>query len=220
MNRVKHKLGLAASLAILMTAGAANAQDDSSAPEASWYASGFVGAIIPLETVDADDVGLAVNSQTDFYVGAAFGRKLGYKFLGVIQPRIEAEVSYAPLGIEAELGDFAIDSGLTVEGVLGFDPDTVDTDGNLTFILANSYSDFIWRDNQSVVPYIGGGLGIAISGGLGVGTSTNFTGVSAAGLTVPLGNIELYGEGRYFRVYSSGPDLDGFTAAAGLRWKF
>ena len=231
MGISKHNKYVAACAAAFIISGTANAQDSSGPVEAEWYVSGFVGAAFPGDLeVDALDISFAeldLNSEAnigfsnDVYFGGAVGRKLGFKFFDIVQPRIEAEVSYFSTnvneiegfeGFELDLGGI---DGFTEDEVVGL-ADSID----VLFVLANSYSDFIWREDQAVIPYIGGGLGVAITGNFGDDTSANFAGTTTIGATVPVGQFDFFTEGRYFRIYSSGPDFDGFTAAAGLRWRF
>ena len=190
------KLAIAACVSAFTLAGTASAQGLFNFEKADGfiYTSGYVGAIFP------DDIG-AVELDTDITYGGALGARLPFRSLGFIHTRIELELDYAEVDAE-------------IEGVAGSSPLE-----NL-FILGNSYGDFIWRENQRVVPYFGGGLGVAITDAPGAPSSTNFTTHNAIGLTVPVNQLDLYAEGRYFKIYADGPNLDGITLTAGLRYKF
>ena len=157
-----------------------------------FYLAGFVGVAVP------DDVA-GISLDTDVNYGGAIGAQLPFKSLNVIHTRIEAEVSY----FETGLGDFA--GGPSIDNL---------------FIYGNSFADFIWRENQAVIPYIGGGLGVAITDTDQIGSDTNFSNHTTIGLTVPINNLDLYAEGRYFQIFADGPNPDGFTFSGGLRWKF
>jgi len=65
-----------------------------------------------------------------------------------------------------------------------------------------------------------GSVGVAISDAPGASSVTNFSTTNSVGLTVPINQLDVYGEARYFKVYNEGPNLDGFNFTAGLRWKF
>lgn len=207
--------------------------------EGEWYISGFVGAAFPsdqsfvLQSLDLDTglISTVFDGEAEFdtsvYFGGAIGRKLGFKFLNLVQPRIEIEASYFSTSISEVDGlveAFGLESvdidGDGVPEIDAFAIATGDPSFDTLFVLANSYSDLIWQEDQAIVPYIGGGLGVAIAGDIGNDTGVNFTGTTTIGATIPVGQFDFFAEGRYFRIYSSGPDFDGFTAAAGLRWKF
>jgi len=82
----------------------------------------------------------------------------------------------------------------------------------------NSYNDIRWKDNQTIVPYIGGGLGLAVidsdiqyfpNNGLFTapnfavqGQDTAFTTVSTAGVTLNASEkFDIFAEGRYLKTY-------------------
>jgi len=218
----------------LSTVGA-HAQFDTTPAEANWYVSGYVGASFPSD-LDTNIIGvggdvgetpteIGINFDTDVTFGGAIGRRFGFKFFNFIQPRAELEVSYFSTGISSidGLNDDILDD---LDDLGGFDDLTAEQlaeaagDIDVLFVLASSYSDLIWQENQLVIPYIGGGLGIASIEAFDLGSDTNFAGTTALGVTVPLGTLEVYGEGRYFRVYASGPDFDGFQTNFGMRLKF
>lgn len=82
-------------------------------------------------------------------------------------------------------------------------------------MLLNNYSDIRWSDTQTVVPYVGGGLGVGqvdsnirYAGGGAlmptfavVGDDSGLAGTIAAGLTYETSDtFEIYSEARYYRV--------------------
>lgn len=121
----------------------------------------------------------------------------------------------------------------------------------------NNLTDLIWKENQVLVPYIGGGLGLAI-----IDADVQYFGAAAPFAPLPafeineddvgfathnilglayLANdrLEIYAEGRYTRTYGIdferrfvggntvdifsadvSDTLDGFTATAGVRYRF
>lgn len=203
LTHMKKKLmyGLLGLAAPLMMSANASAQGLFEPAEGGWYASAFVGAGFP------DDIA-GIDLETGVFFGGSLGARLPFKSLGFVHTRLEAEVSYIPTGIE--------DDSLAALGA----PAGADADFDVLFITANSYADLIWNENQALVPYIGGGLGIAISDATGFESETDFTTFQAIGLTLPINQLDLYTEGRYFTIYNEGPNADGFTWTAGLRWNF
>jgi len=175
----------------------------------------------------------------DVYFGGSLGFQLPFKYFGIFHPRLEVEVSYLQADIEA--GSFNGGN----QTFLG-DQDTL-------FIYLNNYSDIVWTENQRFIPYIGGGLGAAFVDSnvqyfpaaatapvFGViGEDTAFASHTAIGATYELtDNVELFTEGRYFRIFgarldrrfisggadlfngSVAEDIDGFTLTGGLRFRF
>lgn len=219
-------MSLQRTMARLMTTAAIAMQDTAAAQgliepaEGSWYVSGFVGAVFPDVGNDFEDV-FGVEFEDDVYFGGAIGAKLPFLSLGFVHPRIEAEVSYSNIGIDT---DGAVDDFVSA----GFgDSPTVDTlvalngtDSDLLLILGNSYANLTFGDYPLIIPYIGGGLGVAIIGDLGGATETDFATNTAIGLTLPINKLDLYTEGRYIRVYDDGPDFEAISITAGLRWNF
>ncbi len=188
-------MGIAASLAMPSEAAAEGFIESA---EGDWYVSGFVGVAFP------DDFGPVINFDTDVFFGGAVGGKLPFKTFGFIHTRVEAEVSY----FETDVADNLLNNIGSLDVI---------------FVLANSYADFIWDEDQPVIPYIGGGLGIGIADDFfddGSGTTVEFVTQSAVGLTVPVNNFDFYSEARYFRAYNEGPNFDGFTLTAGVRYRF
>lgn len=183
--------------------------------ETGFYVSGFIGASFPgdaelsgIQTPEAGAPGILgapANIQTDFDSDSTLGGALGYKtpweFFGLFNTRLELEYST----ITADVSDGSFNSGnQPFSGDLSID-----------FFLVNNYSDIIWRDDQTVVPFVGGGLGVAnvdanILYAGGGATSPNFVatdedsglaGTFAAGLTWLTGSPwEVYGEARYYQI--------------------
>lgn len=201
-------LSLAA--ASLATFASASAQSDQ-----GWYASGFVGGAFPGDVTlsgvqnpapGAPGVaGAPAQIATDFDDDVTFGFALGYdtpwQFLGIFNPRLELEYSR----IDADVGGGSFNSG----------SQPFSGDVAIDFFLINNYSDIIWRDDQTVIPFVGGGLGIAnvdanilYAGGgsptpnfVATGDDSGLAGTFAAGLTWLTGSPwEVYGEARYYQV--------------------
>ena len=213
------------------------------------YISGFAGGSILTDADIPEDfeviagIGDPVNvtqlTETPFdrglTFGGAIGLKLPFKYFRVLHPRIEGEVSYSEN--DTPLAPDGIDDG-TVIPLTG-------EQSSLT-VFFNSYNDIRISDRQIVVPYFGGGIGFADLEGTQVRAVDNdgkteaipnglfledrvFAGHIAAGVTFEFfPNLDIYGEGRYFRFRSvryqtseSGTtNLDGFNIIGGVRWKF
>lgn len=197
----------AASLAVVTPAAAQSDQ--------GWYVSGFVGGTFPGDVTltgvqnpapGAPGVaGAPARIETDFDDDVTFGFALGYdtpwEFFGVFNPRLELEYSR----IDADVGGGSFNSG----------SQPFSGDVTIDFFLINNYSDIIWSDDQTVVPYVGGGLGIAnvdanilYAGGgsptpnfVATGDDSGLAGTVAGGLTWLTGSPwEVYGEARYYQV--------------------
>ncbi|MEM6900654.1 MAG: hypothetical protein AAF583_12875 [Pseudomonadota bacterium] len=214
------RMSICAAFGAFFGLGAATAQGFIERSEGNWYVSGFVGAVFPDDSsiegafgVFGDSVTFSgVDFQTDVFFGGAVGGKLPFKSFDLIESRLELEVSY--FNVDGELEN--VGTTFNQPFIMLFEEITSD----VLFVQGNSYADFVWRDDQRVIPYVGGGLGVAISGDLGNATSTDFTTNVSAGATVPIGKLDLYTEGRYFEIYNDGPNFNGFTLSAGLRWNF
>ena len=183
--------------------------------ETGFYVSGFVGAGFPgdteltgIQTPEAGAPGMPgapANIQADFDSDSTLGVALGYKtpweFFGIFHPRLELEYST----VEADVG-----GGSFNDGNQPFSGDT-----QIDFFLINNYSDIIWRDDQTLVPFVGGGLGVAnvetnilYAGGgatapnfAATGDDSGLAGTIAGGLTWLTGSPwEVYGEARYYQV--------------------
>jgi len=198
----------AASLAAL--ALPATAQNDQ-----GWYVSGFVGAGFPgdveltgVQNPAAGSPGLAgapARIDTEFDEDVNFGVAIGYdtpwEFFGLFNTRLELEYSR----IDADVSGGSFNSG----------NQPFSGDVSIDFFLINNYSDIIWSDDQTVVPFVGGGLGVATvdanilyAGGgaltpnfVATGDDTGLAGTFAAGLTWLTGSPwEVYGEARYYQI--------------------
>ncbi|MHA7899683.1 MAG: outer membrane protein [Henriciella sp.] len=183
--------------------------------ETGFYVSGFVGAGFPgdaeltgIQTPEAGapgTPGAPSNIQADFDSDSTLGVALGYKtpweFFGIFHPRLELEYST----LKADVGGGSFNGGNQ--------PFSGDT--QIDFFLINNYSDIIWRDDQTLVPFVGGGLGVAnvetnilYAGGgatapnfVAAGDDTGLAGTIAGGLTWLTGSPwEVYGEARYYQV--------------------
>lgn len=183
--------------------------------ETGFYVSGFIGAAFP---GDADltgtqnpvagapgVVGAPANIDAEFDSDTTLGVALGYKtpweFFGIFHSRLELEIS--TLETDVSGGSFN-------NGNQPFSGDT-----SIDFFLINNYSDIIWSEDQTLVPFIGGGLGLAnvetnilYAGGgaaapnfAATGDDTGLAGTFAGGLTWLTGSQwEVYGEARYYQV--------------------
>ena len=201
-------LTLAASV---VTALSAQAQTDD-----GFYVAGFIGAGFPndieltgIQTPEAGAPGMPgapAQIQTDFDSDTTFGAALGYKtpweFFGVFHPRLEIE--YSTIDADVSGGSFNA----------GSQPFSGDT--SIDFFLVNNYSDIIWSENQTVIPFVGGGLGVAnvdasilYAGGgsptpnfVATGDDSGLASTIAGGLTWLTGaDWEVYGEARYYQIY-------------------
>lgn len=199
-----------ASVSLAAIALPAQAQTDQ-----GWYVSGFVGAGFPgdVELTGIQNpaagapgtIGAPANIAADFDSDATFGLAVGYdtpfEFFGLFHPRLELEYSR----IEADVSGGSFNSGAQ----------PFSGDVSIDFFLINNYSDIIWDDDQSVVPFVGGGLGIAnvdanilYAGGgsptpnfVATGDDSGLAGTIAGGLTWLTGTPwEVYGEARYYQI--------------------
>ena len=212
-----------ASLILAGTAlsGVSHAQGlfNSSPAEDSFYVSGFVGATFPSDVVfngtqvpEAGAPGAIgapatadLNFGTDLYYGGALGYQLPFQFFNTFHPRLEVEVSYAKTDI---------DSGSFNGGNQTFSGDQ----SNL-FVFVNNFTDIRWADNQIIIPYIGGGIGVGIIdtdiGYVGAAApfaplpafvindeDTGFATHTTIGLSFAANNqFEVYTEARYLKTY-------------------
>ena len=204
--------------------------------EGGVYVSGFVGVSAPS---DADfegvqnpaagvpgaagaDAAIEADFDSDVYFGGAIGAHLPFKYWTYFQPRLELEISYF---------DNDVDSGNFNGGNQVFQGDQ-----SVTLYLLNNASDIIWEENQRIVPYFGGGIGIAdYSTNIeyfpnnGVATAptfavrnsdSGFATVSKLGATFKATDrFDLYVEGRYLKTYGIDAErrfiaggADGFSA--------
>ena len=186
-------------------------------------------------------VPLTVDTEfsSSYTVGGALGYQLPFTYFGVFHPRLEVEVSYL---------ENTVAGGSFNGGAQNFSGDQ-----ETLFLYLNNYSDIKLSPDQRFVPYVGGGLGVGFvdskilyfpaSAGAPtfgvIGDDAAFAGHVAAGASYALdGGLELYSEGRYFRIQNvdlerrfigGGADLfngdveddiEGFTVTGGLRWRF
>lgn len=220
----KTLLASALSAGFFASAAFADGLFGSEPAEPSFYISAFVGGGFPTDanfdgvqapdaaipaTVGGSVAGANANVELDFgsdvFYGGAIGYQLPFQFYGIFHPRVELEVSY----IEAD-----VDSGSFNGG-----NQTFSGDQSTLYIFANNFTDIKWRDDQVIVPYIGGGLGVGIVDTnveyfpVGApfapapafalrGEDTGFATHTTIGLTyAPTKNYELYTEARYLTVY-------------------
>lgn len=151
---------------------------------------------------------IAVNLDYDvgFKAGGAVGAQLPFKYWSVFHPRLEVEVSYARLAVN--------------EGSFNGGDQIFDGDQSTLFVFLNNYSDIRWTENQRLIPYIGGGAGVAFVRSdvnyfpVGAATpgatfavngrDTAFATHAAVGVSAPFsGGAEAFVEGRYTRIYSA-----------------
>ena len=201
---------VAATAALTLTTGLAHADD-----EQGFYAAGFIGAGLPgdadltgTQTPEAGAPGMAgaparigVEYDNDTTYGIALGYDTNWEFFGLFNTRLELEYSR----LEADV------SGGGFNG--GTQPFSGDT--SIDFFLINNYSDIIWDDDQKIIPFVGGGIGLGrvdanILYAGGGATSPNFTatgddtglaGTIAGGVTYKTDSKwDVYGEARYYQI--------------------
>lgn len=213
------RTGVAALAAVAFMAAPASAGGlfDTDPAPGGFYVSGFgginFGSDADFEGVQTPDAGVpgvaGANAlvDVDFSSSRAFGGAIGvqlpFRYWKYFHPRLELEG-----------GTFRqnVDGG-------SFNGGTQTFGGHIsgTTILLNNYSDIIFSENQTIVPYIGGGIGVvfidsnityfpgtasaptfAVSG-----DDTALYGTIAAGLSVRFTQkLELYTEARYNRATS------------------
>lgn len=207
------KISLAAS-AFFALAGSASAQGLFALDEAAGgaFVSGFVGSSAP---DDADLAGAGARLGAEFDTATTYGGALGYrlpfKYWTYFQPRLELEISSAQSDA----------SGSRLNGI----PLAASGELSTTKLLFNNYNDITWSKGQTLVPFVGGGLGVsrfdlsladtAAPGGsssLAIDDDTTaLTTTFAGGLTWhATDRFEVYGEARYVTVY--GAEFDGRSA--------
>ena len=149
--------------------------------------------------------GAPANVAVEFDSDAVFGGAVGYQapltYWTYFQPRLELEVS----SLTADVSDGSFNGGdQPFSGEL-----------ETTMFLVNNYSDIRWSEDQLIVPFIGGGLGVAqveadipYAGGTpepnftARGDDTVLASTIAAGVTLDLpGAVDLYGEARYHQLF-------------------
>lgn len=146
-----------------------------------------------------------VDFDTGYNVRGAIGYKLRKGFIGFLIPSFEVELGYA----EADVGSGSFNVGNQSFG----------GDIGVTTVQFNYNSDLIFKDGQKVIPYFGGGIGVAVvdaniayfpNNGIATaptfsidGQSTNFVTNSRLGVKTGISeNIDIFLEGRYTRVSS------------------
>jgi Surface antigen len=200
------KISLTAA-AFLAFAGAGHAQALFSFEEADGgaFVSGFVGSSAP---GDADLSGSGTRLAAEFDTSAAYGGAIGYrlpfKYWTYFQPRLELEILSGRSDV----------SGAQLNGIAR----TASGELSSTSFLFNNYNDITWSDQQTIVPFVGGGLGfsridLSASGAAAPGgvaafaiedDTTALTTTFSGGLTWrATDRFEVYGEARYTKVYGT-----------------
>ncbi len=139
----------------------------------------------------------------DFVGTIAVGYRLPKLVFGIFQPSVELEYSYAEAGIDG--------------GSFNGGDQTFSGENEVNTFSINYQSDIRWSDDQKLIPFFGGGIGIAdVDAEVGyfpnngvatsptfalTGSSTEFTYQSNIGLQYVLTDrIELQGRVRYQRI--------------------
>ena len=183
--------------------------------EPGFYVAGFVGAGFPNDAelrgtqnpvagapgTAGAPASINADFDSDTTLGIALGYKTPWEFFGLFNTRLELEYST----LDADVSDGSFNNG----------SQPFSGDASIDFFLVNNYSDIIWDDNQTVIPFVGGGLGIAnvdanilYAGGgatepnfAATGDDTGLAGTFAGGLTWLTGTQwEVYGEARYYQI--------------------
>ena len=183
--------------------------------EPGFYVSGFIGAGFPNDAelrgtqnpvagapgTAGAPASINADFDSDTTLGIALGYKTPWEFFGLFNTRLELE--YSTLDVDVSDGSFNNGS------------QPFSGDASIDFFLVNNYSDIIWDDDQTIIPYVGGGLGIAnvdanilYAGGgatapnfAATGDDTGLAGTFAGGLTWLTGTQwEIYGEARYYQI--------------------
>lgn len=211
-NLAKSLLAAAAASALLPAAAAAQTDASSGVYVSANYGINF-GYDVTFEGTQAPEAGVPgmagapASVEADLDSGDTFGVAIGYRLpaRGVIAPRIEAEIGR----VSADVEDGSFNGGTQTFGG--------DIDGTTYGI--NAYADFAATPGQSVVPYVGVGVGlaslesnvtyfpaVATAPTFAVrGDDTVFTTRLAGGVTIKATQqIEVYGEARYNTFYDAG----------------
>jgi OOP family OmpA-OmpF porin len=166
-------------------------------------------------TINFPNFGGALNVYPT--TGGAFGGSIGYDFVG---PRVELE------------GVYRTNNGTLSAIPVGLGNLTAGFNNQQTAIMANAFYDFF--AGQTIVPYIGAGLGIAFVNASAVGGYTSSTNFAYQGILGVGWNINeqfrLNLDGRYYGTTSpsvNNPLVGGvtfannnFTIMASLQYKF
>jgi len=186
--------------------------------EGGAYVGGFVGIAFPgdadFDGTQAPAVGvpgaagapaeIQADFDSDVYYGGAVGVRLPFKYWKYFQPRVELEISH----YESDVSSGNFNGGNQTFG----------GEQSATFFLINNASDIIWSDDQRIVPYFGGGIGIGdfdtniqYFPNNGVATAptfavqdsdSGFATISTLGATFKATDqFDVYVEGRYLKTY-------------------
>ena len=146
--------------------------------------------------------------------GVFAGYQLPFRYWTYFHPRLEFEIS-------------GFDSDLESARVFGA-PQSASGSQSVTFFLINTYSDIVWRDDQALVPYLGGGIGLAevdVSTGTVPASDPSsayrindeasaLASTFAGGVSYRFNSrFEVYTEARYYTVYDV--DLDQTFTTSG-----
>ncbi len=158
MNSVANKIGLKNVAGAAMTAIVVNlaVAGQAVAEDKDWYASIFAGAAIP--TGDVDYTNGTTTVDTEFNTGFTFGGALGYKWndidLAAFTPRTEIEVNYSENNVgQLDFSGNGIGNETVFEG----------SQASSVSILGNLFIDGPELFDTGITPYIGGGVGVAIT---------------------------------------------------------
>lgn len=197
-------------LIVFQPSGLADAQDSVQDGD-QWYVSASVGAAFPLD-VTAEG-GAQVDVNTDLFYTISLGGRIPAKLFKRFEPRFELEVSY----LETEA------SSITIQGV---SQELEDAPVEAVFIQLNLLQDVVWKEDQRIVPYFGGGIGVSILGSLldDGDRQRKFTSSILTGASYNISKKwEIFAQGRYFRTFGVddgdfSTDIDGFALSAGFRY--
>lgn len=157
---------------ILFLGCAVYAQMCSPAHADDWYVGGFVGANFTVDgplPEEGDIIGIPPTFATPVFEDASitFGGTVGYdssrKFLGIIEPRFELELSYlSPDIISADGSLVQIEDVLNREGRFFPIPEGAESEASIFFGFISTYADLVFSEDQKIIPYIGAGLGFGV----------------------------------------------------------